>query len=143
LTDGSKECTPVNLAVPEHGGRIVKTTGDGVLIEFGSVVGAVQCAIALQRLTTERNAGIASDRRMEWRIGVHLGDVLIQGDDIAWRAIPLMDPEDPAGFLGQCRLGGHGDEQGRRQCERSQISHHLRPPPVHCRAAHCLGSHAY
>src|SRR5262249_44480858 len=62
--------------------RIVKTTGDGVLIEFGSVVGAVECALALQRLATDRNAGIASERRMDWRIGVHLGDVLIEGEDI-------------------------------------------------------------
>jgi adenylate cyclase len=53
-----------------------------VLIEFGSVVGAVQCAIALQRLAAERNAGSLAERRMEWRIGVHLGDVLIEGDDI-------------------------------------------------------------
>src|SRR5215510_1525972 len=68
--------------VAEHGGRVVKTTGDGVLIEFGSVVGAIECALALQRLAAERNAGIASERRMEWRIGVHLGDVLIEGDDI-------------------------------------------------------------
>jgi hypothetical protein len=48
--------------------------GDGVLIEFGSVVGAVHCAIGLQKLTTERNAGGPGDRRMEWRIGIHLGD---------------------------------------------------------------------
>jgi adenylate cyclase len=68
--------------VAQHGGRIVKTTGDGVLIEFGSVVGAVQCAIALQRLTTERNADSPGHRRMEWRIGIHIGDVLVEGDDI-------------------------------------------------------------
>src|SRR5215813_2429853 len=68
--------------VAQHGGRIVKTTGDGVLIEFGSVVGAVECALALQRLSAERDAGVASERRMEWRIGVHLGDVLVEGDDI-------------------------------------------------------------
>src|ERR1700730_1266021 len=68
--------------IAQHGGRIVKTTGDGVLIEFGSVVGAVQCGIALQRLTTERNTGGPSERRMEWRIGIHLGDVLVEGDDI-------------------------------------------------------------
>jgi adenylate cyclase len=68
--------------IAEHGGRIVKTTGDGVLIEFGSVVGAVECAMGLQRLAAEWNAGIASERRMEWRIGVHLGDVLIEGEDI-------------------------------------------------------------
>ena len=65
-----------------HGGRVVKTTGDGVLIEFGSVVGAVECALALQRLAAERNAGIADERRMEWRIGIHLGNVLVEGDDI-------------------------------------------------------------
>jgi TolB-like protein/class 3 adenylate cyclase len=68
--------------IAEHGGRIVKTAGDGMLIEFGSVVGAVQCAIALQMLMVERNAGIPGERRMDLRIGVHLGDVLIDGDDI-------------------------------------------------------------
>ena len=68
--------------IAEHGGRIVKTTGDGVLIEFGSVVGAVECALALQHLAAERNAEVPGDRRMQWRIGVHLGDVLIEGDDI-------------------------------------------------------------
>jgi len=68
--------------VANHGGRIVKTTGDEVLIEFGSVVAAVECALALQQLTAERNAEIASERRMEWRIGIHLGDVLVEGDDI-------------------------------------------------------------
>jgi adenylate cyclase len=68
--------------IAEHSGRVVKTTGDGVLIEFGSVVGAVECALGLQRLAAERNAGIPVDRRMEWRIGIHIGDVLIEGDDI-------------------------------------------------------------
>jgi adenylate cyclase len=68
--------------IAEHGGRVVKTTGDGLLIEFGSVVGAVECALGLQRLAAERNAGTPIERRMEWRIGVHLGDVLIEGDDI-------------------------------------------------------------
>ena len=68
--------------VAQHGGRVVKTTGDGVLIEFGSVVGAVECALALQRLTAGRNAEIPGERRMEWRIGIHLGDVLVEGDDI-------------------------------------------------------------
>ena len=66
--------------VAEHAGRIVKTTGDGVLIEFGSVVGAVQCAVRLQKLAAEHNAGSPDERRMEWRIGVHLGDVLVEGD---------------------------------------------------------------
>jgi len=68
--------------IAEHGGRVFKTTGDGILIEFASVVGAVECALALQNLAAERNAAVPSDRRMEWRIGVHLGDVLVEGDDI-------------------------------------------------------------
>jgi TolB-like protein len=72
----------VDPLITQHGGRVVKTSGDGLLIEFGSVVGTVECALALQELAAERNAAIAIDRRMEWRIGVHLGDVLIEGDDI-------------------------------------------------------------
>jgi adenylate cyclase len=52
------------------------------LIEFASVVGAVDCSVALQRLAAERNTPTPADRRMEWRIGVHLGDVLVEGDDI-------------------------------------------------------------
>ena len=68
--------------IAQHDGRIFETTGDGVLIEFASVVGAVECALALQQMAAERNAAVAGDRRMEWRIGVHLGDVLIEGDDI-------------------------------------------------------------
>src|SRR5215469_14410192 len=68
--------------IAEHGGRIVKTTGDGVLIEFGSLVGAIECALGLQRLAAERNGSTPAERRMEWRIGVHLGDVLIEGEDI-------------------------------------------------------------
>jgi adenylate cyclase len=68
--------------IAQYGGRVFKTTGDGLLIEFGSVVGAVECALGLQRLATARNDGTPVERRMEWRIGVHLGDVLIEGDDI-------------------------------------------------------------
>jgi adenylate cyclase len=73
----------------EHGGRIVKTTGDGVLIEFPSVVGAVQCAVAFQKLMAERNARVSGDRRMEWRVGIHLGDILIDGEDILGDGVNL------------------------------------------------------
>jgi adenylate cyclase len=68
--------------VARHGGRIVKTTGDGMLIEFSSVVAAVECSLVLQKLAAERNAEVAPERRMEWRIGIHIGDVLVEGDDI-------------------------------------------------------------
>ena len=81
--------TAADPLVAQHGGRIVKTTGDGVLIEFGSVVGAVECAMALQQLAAERNAGIAGDRRTEWRIGIHLGDVLVEGTTSSATASPI------------------------------------------------------
>ena len=81
--------TAADQLVAEHRGRIVKTTGDGILIEFPSVVGAVQCAVALQKLMAERNAGIPSERRMDWRVGIHLGDILIDGDDIIGDGVNL------------------------------------------------------
>jgi class 3 adenylate cyclase len=68
--------------VAKHGGRLVKTTGDGVLLEFSSVVDAVEYAIAVQAVMAERNEGIPQDRRMLFRIGINLGDILIEGDDI-------------------------------------------------------------
>jgi TolB-like protein len=68
--------------VARHGGRIVKTTGDGLLIEFPSVVDAVECAVAVQQVMAERNDGVPQDRRMLFRIGINLGDILIEGDDI-------------------------------------------------------------
>ena len=68
--------------VANHGGRIVKTTGDGLLLEFPSVVAAVECAIAIQKLMVERNAGRPEAKCIVYRIGVNLGDVLIEGDDI-------------------------------------------------------------
>jgi adenylate cyclase len=68
--------------VAKHGGRIVKTTGDGVLLEFPSVVDAVECAVAVQAVMAERNEGVPADRRMLFRLGINLGDILIEGDDI-------------------------------------------------------------
>src|SRR6516165_5081480 len=70
------------VLVAKHGGRIVKTTGDGVLLEFPSVVDAVECAVAMQAVMVERNQGVPKDLRMLLRIGINLGDILIDGDDI-------------------------------------------------------------
>src|SRR6201981_717195 len=68
--------------IAEHKGRIVKTTGDGLLVEFASVVDAVRCAIAVQRAMPERNSGVAVESRIELRIGINLGDVIVEGDDL-------------------------------------------------------------
>jgi adenylate cyclase len=69
-------------AVAQNRGRIVKRTGDGVLIEFSSAVDAARCAIDVQRGMGERNAGVPPERRIELRIGIHVGDIMIEDDDI-------------------------------------------------------------
>jgi adenylate cyclase len=68
--------------IKEHRGRIVKTTGDGLLLEFASVVDAVRCAVEVQREITERNADVPPDRRIELRMGINLGDIIRDGRDI-------------------------------------------------------------
>jgi class 3 adenylate cyclase len=72
----------IDPAIAAHHGRIVKTTGDGALVEFASVVDAVGCAVALQRGMISRNASIKEDKRIVFRIGINVGDIIIDGDDI-------------------------------------------------------------
>jgi adenylate cyclase len=72
----------IDPKIAEHRGRIVKTTGDGLLVEFASVVDAVRCAVAVQQAMPERETGVAADSRIELRIGINLGDVLVEGDDL-------------------------------------------------------------
>lgn len=68
--------------IKEHRGRIVKTTGDGLLVEFASVVDAVRCAVEVQREMAARSAGVPEDRRIQFRIGINLGDIIRDGRDI-------------------------------------------------------------
>ena len=68
--------------IAEYRGRIVKTTGDGLLIEFASAVDATRCALDVQLSTKERNVDVPEDKRLEFRIGINVGDVIIEGDDI-------------------------------------------------------------
>src|SRR5271157_3648729 len=70
----------IDPTIAVHHGRIVNRTGDGSLIEFRSVVDAVRCAIEVQSAMAERNAGVAPDKRIEFRIGIHLGDVVEESD---------------------------------------------------------------
>ncbi|MFZ0988179.1 MAG: tetratricopeptide repeat protein [Xanthobacteraceae bacterium] len=72
----------VDPKITEHRGRIVKTTGDGILVEFVSVVDAVRCAVDIQRDMVERNTSVPADKRIEFRIGINVGDIIIDGDDI-------------------------------------------------------------
>ena len=89
----------IDPVIARHHGRIVKTTGDGLLLEFPSVVDAVRCAVEVQRGMAERNAAVAPDKRLDFRIGINVGDIIIDGDDIfgdgvnvAARLEALADP---------------------------------------------------
>src|SRR5271169_955318 len=72
----------VDPKIAEHHGRIVKTTGDGMLVEFASVVDAVRCAVDIQREMAERNADVPAATRIDFRVGINLGDIIIDGGDI-------------------------------------------------------------
>src|SRR5712692_9457360 len=81
----------VDTAIEQYRGRIVGTAGDSVLAEFASVVDAVECAVSIQtRLRTE-NASLSPDKRMEFRIGINLGDVMIQGEQIGSLIFAVKD----------------------------------------------------
>jgi adenylate cyclase len=89
----------IDPKITEHRGRIVKTTGDGILVEFVSVVDAVRCAVDIQRGMAERNTDVPADKRIQFRIGINVGDIIIDGGDIfgdgvnvAARLETLADP---------------------------------------------------
>ena len=89
--------------IARHRGRVVGQAGDSVLAEFGSVVGAVECAVAIQRELAERNAALPPERRMLFRIGVNLGDVLVDGGDLFGEGVNiaarLQALAEPGGIL--------------------------------------------
>ena len=91
----------IDPKVAEHGGRIVKTTGDGALLEFASAVDAVRCAMEMQRAMAERNAVVSVDRRIEFRIGVNVGDVIVDEGDIYGDGVNIA-----ARLEGLCVPGG-------------------------------------
>ena len=103
----------IDPTISVHHGRVIKRTGDGSIIEFRSVVDAVRCAIELQNAMVERNAGLPADRRIEFRVGIHLGDVVEEADgdlmgdgvNIAARLEGLSDPAAsvfPAQHMSRC-----------------------------------------
>jgi TolB-like protein/class 3 adenylate cyclase len=79
----------IDPKIEEHHGRIVKTTGDGMLVEFGSIVGAVRCAVEVQRGMVARNADLPQEKRIEFRVGIHFGDIIIDGGDILGDGVNL------------------------------------------------------
>ena len=89
--------------IERHRGRIVNTAGDGLLAEFASVVNAVECSVRVQRVLAERNASLRAPERMRFRIGVNLGDVMVDGDDLFGEGVNvaarLQALAEPGGIL--------------------------------------------
>jgi len=108
----------IDPQVAEHKGRIVKTTGDGILIEFPSVVEAVACAVAVQQGMARRNAAVRQDQRIEFRVGINSGDVIVEDGDIHGDGVNVA-----ARLEGLAEAGGicvsamvHDQVQGRLDC---------------------------
>ena len=134
----------IDPAIDAHHGRIVKRTGDGVVIEFRSVVDAVRCAIEVQNGLIERNAGVAAERRIEFRVGIHLGDVVEESDgdlmgdgvNIAARLEGISQPggislsEQPTG-----KSGGGSISRSTISARPNSRTSPSRSGSIHCKSA--------
>jgi class 3 adenylate cyclase len=101
--------------IAEHRGRIVKTTGDGMLVEFASVVDAVRYAVEVQRAMAERNTDIPAAKRIEFRIGIHQGDIIVEDDDIFGDGVNLAARLEGLAHPGGVCVSGrvHADVAGK------------------------------
>jgi adenylate cyclase len=128
----------VDPKITEHRGRIVKTTGDGMLVEFVSVVDAVRCAVDIQRGMLERNSNVPTEKSIQFRIGINVGDIIIDGDDIYGDGVNvaarLEALADPGGIMVsrvvhdqvQDKLGFEFDDMGEQA-----VKNIARPVSVH------------
>ena len=113
--------TLVDPKIDEHRGRIVKTTGDGMLVQFASVVDALRCAVEVQRGMVERNAEMLDEKRIEFRMGINVGDIIIDGDDIYGDGVNIA-----ARLEGLARAGRPLREPWRPRPSPRQARHRLR-----------------
>jgi TolB-like protein/class 3 adenylate cyclase/DNA-binding SARP family transcriptional activator len=137
--------------IAEYGGRIIKITSDGMLVQFASVVDAVRCVVEIQRGMLERNADVPKEKRIDFRVGVNVGDVIVDGDDIYGDGVDVVarleDLAEPGGVLvaGAVRdqvrdkLGFSFDDLGDRDVKniprpvrayRVELGDEERPPPL-------------
>ena len=101
----------IDPTIAAHGGRIVKTTGDGLLIEFASVVDAVRCAIVVQREIASRDDQVAHDKRIQFRVGIHIGDVVVEDDDLLGDGINIAARLEGIADAGAICLSGDAYRQ--------------------------------
>jgi TolB-like protein len=107
----------IDPGIAAHQGRLVKTMGDGFLAEFASVVDALRCAVALQRTLAERNAALGAGERLDFRMGVNLGDVVVDGDDILGDGVNIAARLEVMAEPGGICLSRAAHEQGRGKVE--------------------------
>ncbi len=107
----------IDPAIAEHRGRIVKLMGDGTLVEFASVVDAVTCAVVIQTGTAQRRTGALEDRRIELRVGVHLGDIIVEGEDIYGEGVNVAARLEGLAEPGGICLSGDAYRQVRGKVE--------------------------
>ena len=107
----------INPLIAGHGGRIVKLMGDGALAEFASVVDAVECAVAMQRGVAGRNAGIPQQRRIEFRIGINVGDVIAEDGDIFGDGVNIAARLEALSDTGGVRIAGNVYDQVKNKTE--------------------------
>ncbi len=107
----------IDPQIAEHGGRVVKAMGDGLLLEFPSVVAATECAIAIQRGLSARNAGQSEDRSIRFRIGINVGDIIIEDEDIFGDGVNLAARVEPLARPGGIALSDDAYRQVRDRLE--------------------------
>jgi adenylate cyclase len=103
----------IDPAIDAHRGRIVKTTGDGILVEFASVVDAVRCAVEVQRVMALRNSDLPSEKRIDFRVGIHIGDVVVEGDDLLGEGVNVAARLEAIADAGGIFLSGDAFRQVR------------------------------
>jgi TolB-like protein/class 3 adenylate cyclase/tetratricopeptide (TPR) repeat protein len=107
----------VDPKIAQHRGRIVKTTGDGMLVEFASVVDALRCAVEVQRGMIGRNAEVPQDKRIEFRVGINVGDIIIDGDDIYGDGVNVAARLEGLAEPGGICVSGRAQEDARGKLE--------------------------
>ena len=130
--------TAIYPIILNHGGRLVKNTGDGFLLEFPSIVGAIEAAIAMQMLMAERNEHLPADRVMQFRMGIHMGDVMADEDEVFGDDVNIAVRLESVAAPGGVAVSGKAYQRGRQAPQRR--AGRRRPPPVqeHRGADPCL-----
>ena len=128
----------IDPKIAEYGGRIVKTTGDGLLLEFPSLVDAVRCAVEVQHGMAERNAGVPQEQRIDFRVGINVGEIIIENDDIFGDGVNvaarLQELAEPGGICVSGRV--HEDAHGKldvtfEDAGEQHLKNIVRPVRVH------------